>query len=155
MNFSLPHFHTGAEIVLDSENDTRQFAAALGEQLKGGETIGLSGSLGAGKTTFTRFLVQSLGSQTPVSSPTYVLQHEYTTGKGLVIEHWDLYRLAEMPEELHGECGSDRIRLIEWPERAPELLTELDLHLNLGFPPNPVTPDQRRVVIEKGLLSGV
>lgn len=54
----------------------------------------LKGNLGAGKTTFTQFLLKKLGTADEVSSPTYSIVNEYHTEKGIVF-HFDLYRLKK------------------------------------------------------------
>jgi tRNA threonylcarbamoyladenosine biosynthesis protein TsaE len=114
------------------ERDTARMAAALIPLLQGGRMIGLSGDLGAGKTTFVRYLVAAAGGDTrAVSSPTYTLEHEYHLPQGLVIEHWDLYRLTALPLELEERTPSSVIRIIEWPERCPDILPSLFCHLRL------------------------
>lgn len=57
----------------------------------------LKGNLGAGKTTFTQFLLKNLGSMDEVSSPTYAIVNEYRTPKGNVF-HFDLYRMKSVGE---------------------------------------------------------
>ena len=57
----------------------------------------LKGNLGAGKTTFSQFLLKELGSQDEISSPTYSIVNEYNTPKGKVF-HFDLYRLRSVEE---------------------------------------------------------
>ena len=114
------------EISIKDEKELSQFAHTFGSQLGAGMTVGLSGDLGAGKTTFVRYLCASLGVEVPVSSPTYILMHEYPVGDDYLIEHWDLYRLTELPEELT-EPNPKRLRLIEWPDHAPELYESIDI----------------------------
>lgn len=108
-------------------------AQALSPALQGGSMIGLSGDLGAGKTTFVRHLVAAAGGDTrAVSSPTYTLQHEYKLPNGLTIEHWDLYRLTSLPLELEERTPNSVVRLIEWPERCPEVIQSLSARLSLS-----------------------
>ena len=57
----------------------------------------LNGNLGAGKTTFTQFLLKNLGSTDEISSPTYSIVNEYNTPKGKIY-HFDLYRLKSIEE---------------------------------------------------------
>jgi tRNA threonylcarbamoyladenosine biosynthesis protein TsaE len=99
---------------------------------KGGLSIGLCGDLGAGKTTLVRFLVCALGgSEGQVSSPSFALQNEYRIAEGLSVEHWDLYRLRDLPTELLEPPGRDMIRIVEWPDKIPGCTQMLDLVLLL------------------------
>lgn len=95
-------------------------AQKIGKDLKMGDVITLEGDLGAGKTTFTRFLIQSLlGPETEVPSPTYTLVQTYDLPQG-TLWHFDLYRLND-PEEIwelgFEEAESTGIMIIEWPDR--------------------------------------
>ncbi len=84
----------------------------------------LRGELGAGKTTLVRAIVRALhGSDDAVSSPTFVFRHTYAGTP--TIEHLDLYRIddpADVTElGLDDAFASDRVTLVEWPERGPAL----------------------------------
>ena len=57
----------------NSVEETKKIAQDFAEILKGGETILLNGDLGAGKTTFTQFLLKELGVKDIVSSPTFAI----------------------------------------------------------------------------------
>jgi tRNA threonylcarbamoyl adenosine modification protein YjeE len=101
----------------------------LATVFRGGMTIGLQGPLGAGKTTFMSELVRALGGRDPVSSPTFVLCHEYRTAAAYSIEHWDLYRLTSgVPPELYEPPSESVLRCIEWPERAADLPVDAVVH---------------------------
>src|SRR5262245_38662263 len=79
------------ELKLWSPLDTERLGRALGSALQGGETLALYGPLGAGKTALVRGVAAGLGaSREAVSSPTFVLVHEYR-GR-LPLAHIDLYR---------------------------------------------------------------
>lgn len=91
----------------------------------------LKGNLGAGKTTFTKFLLKNLGSKDEVSSPTYAIVNEYHTPKGKVF-HFDLYRMKNITEVY--DIGMDeyldnaQLCIIEWPEIYEDELQGLPHH---------------------------
>ncbi len=104
------------------EKATDAIGAALAGLLEPGDTVLLEGDLGAGKTALARAIIRArLGDPAmAVPSPTFALVQPYP---GIV--HADLYRLSHADElEELGIFENDRtIKLIEWPERAPELET--------------------------------
>jgi tRNA threonylcarbamoyladenosine biosynthesis protein TsaE len=116
-----------APVHLHSLDDTARLAEMLATQVRGGDTVALIGGLGAGKTTFTRLFVRALGGPTEVTSPTYVLEHEYPIEGKFTIRHWDVYRLGGIPPELLEPLRGDEVRLIEWADKFPELLDRSEL----------------------------
>lgn len=119
-------------LSLKSEIDTEGFAAVLAPVLCGGISVGLRGDLGAGKTTLVRYLVEALGgSSSHVASPSFALQYEYITSDDLRVEHWDIYRLRDAPEDLREPPDLRTLRLIEWPDKAPGLVEDLDLLIEI------------------------
>jgi tRNA threonylcarbamoyladenosine biosynthesis protein TsaE len=103
-----------------SEHDTRRIAAALAATLQPGDTLLLSGDLGAGKTAFVRGLAEGLGIDADeVTSPTFTLVHEYRGGR-LPLIHVDLYRLdrADLDEiGLDQDLAAVGVTAIEWADR--------------------------------------
>ena len=100
-----------------------------------GDLIALSGDLGAGKTTFARALLQALmyPADVEVASPTFSLVQAYRTPR-LDVAHLDLYRIEDPAEVV--QLGYDEIiargaAIVEWPERASELLTGQRLEIAL------------------------
>ena len=91
----------------------------------------LKGNLGAGKTTFTQFLLKNLGSADEVSSPTYAIVNEYHTPKGNIF-HFDLYRMKSIGEVydigMYEYLDNAFLCIIEWPEIFEEELEELPHH---------------------------
>src|SRR5256885_6911960 len=90
----------------------------LGERLRAGDVVLLTGELGAGKTTFVRGVAQGTGSQAPVASPTFQLVRIYP-GR-VQLAHVDLYRI-ENSSEL-GDLGLEELAVqgavvVEWGER--------------------------------------
>ena len=100
--------------------------------------ISLEGDLGTGKTTFARHLIQGLGHQGKVKSPTYTLCEPYLLQMGkavLTAHHFDLFRMKDPLEwqevgfgeyfDVPGFC------LIEWPEKAEGTLPPFDIRISL------------------------
>lgn len=91
----------------------------------------LKGNLGAGKTTFSQFLLKNLGSTDEVSSPTYAIVNEYNSPKGKVF-HFDLYRLKKIEEAydfgIEEYLDNAFLCIIEWPEIYEEELADLPHH---------------------------
>jgi tRNA threonylcarbamoyladenosine biosynthesis protein TsaE len=81
-----------------SEHELALIASALARELKGGDRVLLEGHLGAGKSTFARYLLLGLGvRQPPEGSPTFAIAHQYET-PSLNVVHLDLYRLKSESE---------------------------------------------------------
>jgi tRNA threonylcarbamoyladenosine biosynthesis protein TsaE len=126
-------------IAWTTEADTQAFAAGLARKLGGRNAlIKLHGDLGAGKTTFARHVLQALGVQGRVKSPTYAVVEPYTVtdaalGKTHNIWHCDFYRFND-PDEWE-EAGfrdifaSPGLKLVEWPEKAGNHLPPADLDI--------------------------
>src|ERR687886_2027614 len=88
------------EWISYSPEETRKLGTHFGNFLQGGETLLLSGPLGAGKTLFAKGVAQSLGiAEDDVTSPSFTLVNHYV-GR-LSLYHIDLYRLNEGAEAAH------------------------------------------------------
>jgi tRNA threonylcarbamoyladenosine biosynthesis protein TsaE len=117
------------------EADTHAFAAALAaEPALGHAFIALHGDLGAGKTTLVRHLLQSLGVQGRIKSPTYAVVEPYELPQ-LNVWHFDFYRFAD-PREWEDAgfrdiFASPGLKLAEWPEKAAAVLPTADLDIHL------------------------
>ncbi|WP_306114883.1 MULTISPECIES: tRNA (adenosine(37)-N6)-threonylcarbamoyltransferase complex ATPase subunit type 1 TsaE [unclassified Roseovarius] len=132
------------QLTLDTPEATCDLARALGPHLVPGDTVLLSGGVGAGKTHFARCLILSL-LDTPedVPSPTYTLVQSYDGIAG-EIWHADLYRLTDIGEidELGlTQAFTDAICLVEWPDRLGGYAPRPALSLSLEAP----SGDDRRV----------
>lgn len=98
---------------------------SLGSTTNPGDIFALIGDLGAGKTHFTKGLVEGTGCESPVTSPTFPLLHEYLHGK-VSIYHFDFYRINSV-HELIGIGWEDYIEaagicIIEWADKFPEII---------------------------------
>lgn len=122
-------------LPLNSPDETAAFARALAARLGAGDTVLLSGEVGAGKTHLARALIQSLlATPEDVPSPTFTLVQTYETASGIEIWHADLYRLttASEAEELGlTDAMEEAICLIEWPDRLGDLHPEDALDITL------------------------
>jgi len=119
---------------LQNEEALLGFGRALAACLVPGLMIELRGELGAGKTTLSRAIIQFLGHKGAVKSPTYTLVEPYERIQPPVY-HFDLYRIAD-PDELHylgveTYFNERSICLVEWPERAADLLPKADIVITL------------------------
>jgi tRNA threonylcarbamoyladenosine biosynthesis protein TsaE len=96
--------------------------------------VALCGELGSGKTRLVKAILGHLGwSPDQVTSPSYALCHEYGLRNGIVVEHWDLYRLTSAPEELVHLADGTIIRLIEWAELFNEILQCCEVRIRIQF----------------------
>lgn len=139
------------ELCLDliSPEVTAAVAKAIEPLLNGGDTLLLSGEVGAGKSHFTRALIgarlQRLGRPEDIPSPTFTLVQSYDGGSA-EIWHADLYRLTapdEMEELGLFDAFDHAICLIEWPDRLGDAAP--DAALSLRLQPG-ATPQARRLV---------
>ena len=142
-------------VIASSEQSTADYARLIASMLKPGDLVTLSGGLGAGKTSFARALVRVLTHQPhlDVPSPTFTLMQVYE-GAGYPIIHADLYRIAdeaELDELGWQEIIQSSLVLLEWPERAPNMLHENRLDIALSILPDP--ENQRRAITFTGFGS--
>lgn len=116
------------------ERDTQRLAQILAEHIAQG-VIYLIGDLGAGKTTLTRYWLQSLGHQGAVKSPTYTLVEPYQIADQAVF-HFDLYRLNDPYElELMGIRDyldvTGALFLFEWPSKGEDEIPAADVIIDI------------------------
>jgi len=102
--------------------------------------------MGAGKTTLIAAIGKALGIQQAMSSPTFSIMNEYEVN-GKLIYHMDWYRLESEAEARQAgvEAAMDEadLSLVEWPEKAPNLVPENALVLNIEI----LDPNHRRIFV--------
>ena len=118
------------QVISKSLAQTKNIAMQYAATLKAGDIVLLTGDLGAGKTEFTKGVVNYFCRGAQVTSPTFNIVNQYNCGNQ-VIYHFDFYRINS-PDELvaigiEEYLYSGAICIIEWPERAPELLQNLQV----------------------------
>lgn len=119
-----------------AEAELTDWGRRLGRQIDPPLIITLDGDLGAGKTTLARAICEGFGVQDDVTSPTFAIVHEYHAPKSPVF-HIDLYRL-DKPSDLQNIgwddiMQADALVLIEWPDRAGNLLPASHLPIQLSY----------------------
>ncbi len=137
-------------LPLPDVDRTDRIARILAPLLRVGDVIALEGDLGAGKTAFARFLIQALGVEDEVPSPTFTLVQTYPV-EGRAFEavwHFDLYRIED-PDEVE-ELGMDEafdtgVTLIEWPSRMGTRLPADRLSIGLAL-----VEDRRSMTLSGG-----
>lgn len=126
-----------APLVILSLEQMAALGTAISAQVRQGDIITLSGSLGAGKTTLARAIIASLGYQSEVPSPTFAILQYYDPPEiRMPLVHADFYRLADAQdlEELGLETGADApILIAEWAENIGGLSGNQTLQLQIGF----------------------
>lgn len=117
------------EYISHSAAETENIAAEIAKTLVGGEYIALYGSMGAGKTAFTRGLIKQLAPEclSLVHSPTFAIVNEYR-GERFTVYHYDLYRLKD-EDDLISTGFSDyndgrSVVISEWSELFDDILPE-------------------------------
>lgn len=116
-------------------DELNRFGEDLGGALRSPVIIGISGDLGAGKTTLVQAICRGIGAEVPATSPTYALVHRYESPIGPVF-HVDCYRLKSSKEAR--DLGLDDILLqkavllVEWPEKAGHMMPPLDRYFHLS-----------------------
>jgi|GEM_PF-184826 len=126
-------------VTAHSPEETGRVGEILGTYAEPGTVCALRGEMGAGKTCLVQGIARGMvvPEETAVTSPTFTLINEYPTHRGVMLYHFDLYRLGDV-EELF-DLGyeeywySDGISAVEWPEIAEAFLPErrIDVYLTV------------------------
>lgn len=135
------------EIVFELD-DIQNTAKKFLQITKGFIVFAFQGELGAGKTTFISSLCKEMGINETVTSPTFSIIQEYVGGDQKIVYHIDLYRIKSSEEAMNAgieDCiNSGEICMIEWPEKALEILPSQTVFSTFEI----VSPDKRKLVIQ-------
>jgi len=120
------------------------------DYLKPGRIVFLNGPLGAGKTTLVRAVMERLGSEDLVASPSFSLINVYQT-PGFPVAHFDLYRL-EGKEDLEAIGSADFLDgqyliFVEWPDKGAGFFPEPDVMIEITI--SAEADDRRMTVVER------
>jgi len=139
-------------IISNSEEETAEFAAEMARITSPGTVFALHGSLGAGKSVFSRGFARGCGVKGPIPSPTFTIVQEYKISSKNQdtqrLYHMDLYRIQDV--EAGYAFGIDEyiddesaVKLIEWPERIEEILPEDTVNINIQH----IDENKRKIVV--------
>ena len=124
-------------MILADMAATEAAGKELARQLRAGDVVTLSGPLGVGKTALARFILDALGHEGEVPSPTFAIVQPYEA-LDPPVWHADLYRIEDASEleELGLDMAAEGVLLVEWPERATDNMWSDALRLTLDFAPD-------------------
>jgi len=119
------------EIIIEDINEMKSFACKVGELVFPGFLLCLEGDLGAGKTTFTKYLGEKMGFEDNINSPTFTILKIYDGD--IPLYHMDVYRLMgigmdyDLEEFIYGEG----VCVIEWYKNIIESIPEEKLVIEI------------------------
>jgi tRNA threonylcarbamoyladenosine biosynthesis protein TsaE len=136
------------QIITCSADETFAFARNIGEKLKEGDILALSGELGSGKTCFTGGIARGLGvdESYQITSPTFTLINEYPARHRLF--HFDVYRLndySDLDDLGYDEFISGKgVVVIEWAEKIVQIIPETAVFINFEY----IDENKRKITIK-------
>lgn len=123
------------EIKINSLEDIHNAAKAFISNMGDSKVFAFYGKMGAGKTTFIKALCEELGVEDVITSPTFALVNEYTSGNGDPIYHFDFYRIKKIAEVfdigVEQYFDSGHTCFIEWPDIVEFFLPDDAVHLEI------------------------
>ena len=134
--------------ISHNTEETKELAKKIANQLCAGKVVLLYGTLGAGKTTFTKALIKELGFDGVVTSPTFSIYNVYQAK--MPVYHFDMYRIEDEGEAT--EIGIDEIfedknaiSIVEWPEKVEQMLPEDAMKIKIYI----IDENTRKFVVEE------
>ena len=142
-----------ARLTVPDPEAMERLGARIAAQLRAGDTVLLTGELGAGKTTLTRGLGAALGVRGTVTSPTFVLARTHPRVDGPPLVHVDAYRLADARELDDLDLDfAESITVVEWGEGLLEHVIDEWLAVTIARPHGAGdTPDDRAATLDPSL----
>ena len=114
-----------ATFISNNPAETEAIGQRFAKDVGAGSVLALKGELGSGKTQFVKGLVAGLGSGAAVTSPTFTILHEYSSGR-FPVYHFDFFRLEDRQSVarlgLDDYFFGDGVSVIEWADRFPEFI---------------------------------
>ena len=137
------------QFLSHSTQETEAIGEELAQKLRGGDVLAFTGSLGMGKTAFTRGLARGLGCRGRVTSPTFTIVNEYEGRTPLF--HFDMYRLGSS-DELFDIGWEDYLArggvcAVEWSENVDDALDEDAIRVDIR---RGAQDDQRVISVTNG-----
>ena len=124
------------KMEINSLTQTKELAKAFAKVLKPPMVVLLNGDLGSGKTTFVKEVVNALGCEDLVTSPTFTLLNTYNAK--FPIYHFDMYRLSSAEEamnvgfeEYFDKDHLDGVCFVEWSENVEGLIQNVDYEIDI------------------------
>ena len=116
------------DIIIKDIEHIREAAREFIKQIGDRHVFAFYGKMGAGKTTFVKAICEELGVEDVITSPTFAIINEYTTGEGDSLFHFDFYRIKKL-EEVYDMGYEDyfysgALCFIEWPELIEDILPD-------------------------------
>ena len=123
------------DIIIKDIEHIREAAREFIKQIDDRHVFAFYGKMGAGKTTFVKAICEELGVEDVITSPTFAIINEYTTGEGDSLFHFDFYRIKKL-EEVYDMGYEDyfysgALCFIEWPELIEDILPDDAVHVSI------------------------
>ena len=123
------------DIIIKDIEHIREAAREFIKQIGDRHVFAFYGKMGAGKTTFVTAICEELGVEDVITSPTFAIINEYTTGEGDSLFHFDFYRIKKL-EEVYDMGYEDyfysgALCFIEWPELIEDILPDDAVHVSI------------------------
>lgn len=137
-------------MIIKTADDMERLGETLAETLTGGQVIELVGDVGAGKTTLIHGIARGLGIDEIIVSPSFTINCNYSAPNGLVLHHYDFYRLSdpgivalELAETIN---DPNSITVIEWADSIHDVLPEHAATIQIDY-----NKDTGRTVHARGI----